>query len=119
MSRKANLVAGALVCVLIAALTAQVFAQGPDKADPSQAEDLPKAVAQLKERVDELERALDLAKKERAKQADTISELSRDTTNLTRRVENLDRNDLAQVKRDVEAAEKSIDDLNKRVRRLE
>lgn len=109
-----------LVCAaaLSAVLVTQALANGRTNQTP-QPEDLPKAVAQLRERVDELERQLKADQKERAKQAEAMKEVDKNMTAVIQRMETLEHKEMANLKRDMAALGRSIDDLNTRVRRLE
>ena len=118
MSRHLNTLGWVGVLVITATLVTTTLASDGD-GDDKPTKDLASAVVNLQLRVDHLENKLKDAQAERKKLDETLDEVKKNAGDLTKRVERLDRNTVAQIKRDLGDLEDDVDDLKTRVRRLE
>ncbi len=111
---------GWIVCtVLAAALVTQAVAQDPDEKGRPEPEDVPKAVAELQDRVDRLERQLAQAKKDHSALEAELAELMKTTNGLTKRVEDIDRNKFAAIDREIDKTNRTVQDIDRRLKRIE
>ena len=111
---------GWIACIgLAAALVTQAVAQDPGEKGPPDPEDVPKAVAELQDRVDRLERQLAQAKKDRAVLQGELAELSKTTNGLSKRVEDIDRNKFAAIDREIAKTNREVADIDRRLKRIE
>ena len=106
------------VLVLAAVFVTTAIADDGDP-QPEPPKDLAKAVLDLQLRVDHLENKLNAASDARKKQNESIEKLQKESAALDVRLDKLNRNNFAQMQRDIDDIEEEVQDLKTRVRRLE